>query len=31
MAPVDWTRYVLAFAFLAIWILAGLIVVRQRC
>jgi hypothetical protein len=31
MAPVDWMRLTLALAFLAVWILAGLIVVRQRC
>jgi hypothetical protein len=31
MTPVDWIRYTLAFAFLAVWILAGLIVIRQRC
>jgi len=31
MTPIDWIRYILAFAFLAVWILAGVIVVRQRC
>ncbi len=31
MAPVDWFHLILALAFLAIWILAGVIVVRQRC
>ena len=31
MAPVELIHYVLALAFLAIWILAGLIVVGERC
>jgi hypothetical protein len=31
MTPIDWMHYTLAFVFLAVWVLAGVIVVRQRC
>jgi hypothetical protein len=31
MSPVDWVHWILALAFLAIWVLAGVIVARERC
>jgi len=31
MLSLDWIRFTLALAFVAVWLLAGVIAVRQRC